>query len=51
MMHRAWVGFVTEGDPGWPSFTLDTRPTMVFDGESAVIDDPLRLPRSLWGAT
>ncbi len=51
LMHRAWVGFVTEGDPGWSSFTLDARPTMVFDAESAVIDDPLRLPRSLWGAT
>jgi para-nitrobenzyl esterase len=50
LMHRAWVDFVTDGDPGWPSFTSDTRPAMVFDGESRVIDDPLRLPRSLWGA-
>ena len=50
LMHRAWVDFVTDGDPGWPAFTPDTRPAMVFDGESRVIDDPLRLPRSLWGA-
>jgi para-nitrobenzyl esterase len=50
LMHRAWVDFVTDGDPGWPSFMPDTRPAMVFDGKSRVIDDPLRLPRSLWGA-
>ncbi len=49
-MHRAWVDFVTDGDAGWPAFELETRPTMVFDRESAVVDDPLRLPRSLWGA-
>ena len=49
-MHRAWVDFVTDGDPGWLAFRLDTRAAMVFDRESAVVHDPLRLPRSLWGA-
>ena len=49
-MHRAWVDFVTDGDPRWPAFRLDTRPAMVFDGESTVVNDPLRFPRSLWGA-
>ncbi len=49
LMHKSWVDFVTQGDPGWPSFTPDTRPAMVFDGKSRVIDDPLRLPRTLWG--
>ena len=34
LMHRAWVDFVTDGDPGWPAFGLDTRPAMVFDNES-----------------
>ena len=48
-MHRAWVGFVTDADPGWPAFSLDTRPVMVIDDESTVMNDPLRLPRSLWG--
>ena len=49
-MHRAWVRFVTVGDPSWPAYRLETRPTMVFDGESTVVNDPLRLPRTLWGA-
>jgi para-nitrobenzyl esterase len=49
-MHRAWMDFVTDGDPQWPAFGLDARPAMVFDSESAVVNDPLRLPRNLWGA-
>ncbi len=51
LMHRAWVDFVTDGDPGWPSATLDARQAMVFDNESRVVDDPLRLPRALWAPT
>ena len=47
-MHRAWVDFVTDGDPGWPAFRLDTRTAMIFDDESTVVNDPLRLPRSLF---
>ena len=46
----AWVDFVTEGDPKWPAFGAETRSTMIFDRESAVVDDPLRIPRSLFGA-
>jgi carboxylesterase type B len=45
-MHRAWVDFVTEGDPGWPAFRLETRPAMCFDGESAGVLDP-RAPSAL----
>jgi para-nitrobenzyl esterase len=48
-MHRAWVDFVTDGDPGWAACTGQTRPAMVFDDEWAVVDDPLRLPHTLWG--
>ncbi|MEV0688181.1 carboxylesterase family protein [Nocardia sp. NPDC050378] len=25
-MHRAWVGFATDGDPGWPAHTPDSLP-------------------------
>ncbi len=48
-MHRAWVDFVTDGNPGWPAFGPESRPTMVFDLESGLTDDFLQLPRSLWG--
>ncbi len=49
--HRAWVSFATAGDPGWSPYTLDERPTMVFDEESVVVRDPLRVERALWGAS
>ena len=49
VMHRAWVTFVTEGNPGWSPITAGERPVMVFDDESTVVDDPLRLPSALWG--
>ena len=48
--HRAWVNFATAGDPGWPPYALDERPTMVFDEESRVVNDPLRVERAFWGA-
>lgn len=35
-MNRAWIGFVTDGDPGWPAFGPD-RTTRVFDTESATV--------------
>ena len=47
-MHRAWVDFVTGMAPGWSRYDLDRRPTMVFDAESTVVDDPLRSIRTLW---
>jgi para-nitrobenzyl esterase len=48
-MHRAWVDFISRGNPGWPAIGPESGSTMVFDLDSAVIEDPLRLPRSLWG--
>jgi para-nitrobenzyl esterase len=50
LTHRAYVNFVTDGDPGWPAYVLDARATMVFDDQSGVIDDPFRAERELWGA-
>jgi para-nitrobenzyl esterase len=29
-LHDAWGAFATGGDPGWPRYTADTRPTMIF---------------------
>lgn len=44
-MHAAWVAFVTNGDPGWPSYGTARR-GMVFDHPAVgVVDDPYRLTR------
>ena len=48
VMHRAWVDFATDGDPGWPQYDLDRRATMHFGARSAVVDDPLARERGLW---
>jgi para-nitrobenzyl esterase len=48
LVHGAWVGFVTRGDPGWPAHDLDKRTTMLFDVESGPADDPLRAEREAW---
>ncbi|MFI9510460.1 carboxylesterase/lipase family protein [Nocardia sp. NPDC052566] len=40
-VHRAWVGFATTGDPGWPEFRPGSRSVKVFDSpESTVVIDP-----------
>jgi len=46
-MSEAWIAFVRTGSPQtsalpqWPAYDDERRPTMVFDLESRVIDDPL----------
>ncbi|GAA1701322.1 carboxylesterase/lipase family protein [Streptomyces yatensis] len=47
-MHRAWVSFATDGDPGWPAYGTRHRTTMRFDTVSAVQRDPRPRLRSLW---
>jgi para-nitrobenzyl esterase len=45
-MHRAWIAFAHRGDPShagipeWPTYDLERRPTMRFDTECEVLDDP-----------
>jgi carboxylesterase type B len=34
------VQFATHGHPSWQQFNVDTRPTMVMNIESALVDDP-----------
>lgn len=52
-MSRAWVKFARTGDPGdtglgpWPPYNLADRPTMVFDRESGLENDPSSDERSL----
>jgi para-nitrobenzyl esterase len=47
-MHRAWVSFVSSGDPGWAQYDTQQRPVMVFGTDSAVVGDPRGEERELW---
>ncbi|MFI8520598.1 carboxylesterase/lipase family protein [Streptomyces sp. NPDC085481] len=49
-VHRAWVAFVTEQDPGadWPAYTTGSRATMIWDSNPRVAEDPLREVREIW---
>ncbi|MBT2443256.1 carboxylesterase/lipase family protein [Streptomyces sp. ISL-36] len=49
-MHRAWVAFVRDQDPGdpWPPYTAGDRATMIWDTVPRVERDPLRQVRELW---
>ena len=45
-LHQAWINYVRTGDPShsgigeWPAYDTTRRPTMRFDDNSRVIDDP-----------
>jgi para-nitrobenzyl esterase len=47
----AWIAFARSGDPNtpklprWPAFEPKNRPTMVFNNESRVENDPIREER------
>lgn len=47
-MHACWAAFVKGQDPTWPRYDLVQRPTMRFDVESQVVNDPLAERRLLW---
>jgi para-nitrobenzyl esterase len=44
----AFVRFARTGNPGWPAYDLDKRPTMIFDTESRVENDPRKWERELF---
>ena len=48
VVHRAWVDFVTTGDPGWPAYDLGDRPVQVFGTVTAVAPDPHGAQRAVW---
>ena len=45
-VHGAYVGFVRDGDPGWPGYD-DGRSIMVFDAESGVVAGGYESARAL----
>ena len=47
-VHAAFVRFVGEGDAGWAPYEPEHRRTMVWDESSAVVEDPVRVMRSIW---
>ena len=47
-MHRAWIAFARNGDPGWPAYDPTRRATMRFDVNSEVLDDPQGTQRRAW---
>ncbi|WP_067462274.1 carboxylesterase/lipase family protein [Actinomadura macra] len=49
-LRRAWTRFATSGDPGWPEYDPDHRPTKIFDTEPSVMSYPEQTSRSLWAA-
>ena len=44
----AFVRFARTGGPGWPAYDLAKRPTMIFDVESRVENDPRKWERELF---
>jgi para-nitrobenzyl esterase len=53
---RAWANFARTGDPNhaglpdWPAYDTDRRPTMLFDAECRVAEDPARETQALIGS-
>ncbi len=47
-MMDTFIRFARTGDPGWASYTLPQRTTMIFDNTSRVQNDPRRAERELF---
>jgi para-nitrobenzyl esterase len=54
-MSRAWIEFAYKDNPNhagipyWPAYSSGTRPTMIFDLQCRVENDPLGAERKAWG--
>ncbi|WP_051898871.1 carboxylesterase/lipase family protein [Sciscionella sediminilitoris] len=46
--HRAWVEFVTHGDPGWAPYDTASRTTGLLTEELVPVEDPAAAERALW---
>ena len=53
-MARAWIAFAKTGRPGhaglpdWPAYSRVERPTMIFDNDCRVENDPYGVERRVW---
>lgn len=53
-MHEAWIAFARYGDPNtktlpeWPQYELESRPTLIFNNESTVVEKPNEDERKNW---
>jgi para-nitrobenzyl esterase len=47
-MHKAWVTFIRDQDPGWAPYDLEERITMRFDDETGTVNDPDGAERAAW---
>ena len=48
VVHRAWVDFVTTGEPGWPVYDPRGGPVQVFGTLTSVVPDPRGAQRQVW---
>jgi para-nitrobenzyl esterase len=48
LSHRAWVDFVTRGDPGWAPYDPVRRTTGLLTEHVSPVDDPAGDERALW---
>lgn len=44
----AFITLARSGDPGWPTYRLPQRATMIFDSPARVENDPRREQRELF---
>jgi para-nitrobenzyl esterase len=46
--HRAWVDFITHGDPGWPAYDTADRTTGLLSDHIEPASDPTASERACW---
>jgi para-nitrobenzyl esterase len=55
-MRDTWIAFARSGNPNnasipeWPRYSVESRPTMIFDAQCRVANDPFSEERRAWGS-